>query len=189
MIKTLLKNIANGLECFGFLKEACLIDGILLKVAQGSPELVIMVGIPGSGKSTYVQKYREMGYEVINPDSIRVELTGDMADQSRNHEAWLLTHQLLVYLLKIGQNAVLDATNVNLSNRRKFMKAIKEEVPNVRFKAVVVNVDKEEAVRRVKKRVEEGGLDIPEDVMDRMYNNLRINPPSEEEGFESIEII
>jgi len=161
----------------------------LKKVAQSSPELVMMVGIPGSGKSTYVQQLKEKGYEVINPDAIRFELTGDMADQSQNKRVWDLTYERLVKLLKSGRNAVLDATNVNLSNRRKFMNAVKEEVPNVVFKAIVVNVDKEEAIRRVQKRVSEGGLDIPSDVMDRMYNNMQLNPPTEEEGFETIEII
>ena len=136
-----------------------------------------------------LKQLKDKGYEIINPDTIRVELTGDMADQSQNAKVWRLTHERLVELLKGGRNAVLDATNVNLSNRRKFMNAIKEEVPNVVFKAIQVNVDKDEAIRRVQKRVSEGGLDIPTDVMDRMYNNLQLNPPKEDEGFQTIEII
>lgn len=35
-------------------------------------ELVVMVGLPASGKSTVSRDYQRRGYHVVNPDSIRL---------------------------------------------------------------------------------------------------------------------
>jgi predicted kinase len=152
-------------------------------------ELVIMVGIPGSGKSTYVQALGQQGYEIINPDAIRVELTGDMADQSQNAKVWGFAHRRLIEGLKQGKNMVLDATNVARKGRRELINLVRTEVPGTHIKALVKDISKETAIERVKKRVGEGGLDIPPDVMDRMYEKYRLNPPTAEEGFDEVETI
>ena len=150
------------------------------------PELIVMVGIPGSGKSTYVTELAEQGYAIINPDNIRVEITGDMADQSRNAEVWREANGRLLRLLGEGRNVVLDATNVDPVRRKELLDMVRESGVDVDIKAYVKPVDKDEAIRRVKGRASQGGLDVPEEVMDRMHNSFTETPPSLDEGFSEI---
>ena len=35
------------------------------------PQLLILIGIPGSGKSTYASKYKDLNYEYFSSDNIR----------------------------------------------------------------------------------------------------------------------
>jgi len=152
-------------------------------------ELMLMVGIPGSGKSTYIKELADKGYDVVNPDSIRVELTGNMADQSQNAKVWFTAHQRIIDKLKEGKNVILDATNVDRRGRREIVDRAKREVPGTTVKALVLDVSLETAKERVKKRVKDKGLDIPEEVMTRMYNKFKLNPPSTDEGIDEIEVI
>lgn len=41
-------------------------------------EFIMLVGLPGSGKSTYAEKLKEKGYIIHSSDAIREELTGDI---------------------------------------------------------------------------------------------------------------
>ncbi|QQR55771.1 MAG: AAA family ATPase [Candidatus Melainabacteria bacterium] len=43
--------------------------------------LLLLVGIPGSGKTTLAEKLIEKGYHCLNADSIRRELYGDASAQ------------------------------------------------------------------------------------------------------------
>ena len=45
--------------------------------------MIMMCGLPGSGKSTYAEKLEEEGYIIHSSDKIREEL-GDVNDQSKN---------------------------------------------------------------------------------------------------------
>ena len=42
------------------------------------PELIMLVGLPGSGKSTYAAQYKVKGYHVHSSDDIREELFSDI---------------------------------------------------------------------------------------------------------------
>ncbi len=49
------------------------------------PTFTMLIGIPGSGKSTWI-KENSKGYEIVCPDVIRTEICGDISDQSKNNE-------------------------------------------------------------------------------------------------------
>ena len=78
----------------------------------------ILVGIPGSGKSTYLRTLKNNNLRVVCPDEIRKTLTGNISDQSRNGEIWKLAEEEINSLLSEGFYVVLDATNVNTALRR-----------------------------------------------------------------------
>ena len=49
----------------------------------------MLVGLPGSGKSTIARQLNDIyGTIIVSPDIIRKDLTGDMNDQSRNTEVF-----------------------------------------------------------------------------------------------------
>lgn len=78
------------------------------------PRLILTIGIPGSGKSTLVER---SGLAVVNPDCIREELCGDAADQSRNAQVFAEVGQRLDAVLAADQDVILDATNVDPARR------------------------------------------------------------------------
>lgn len=41
-------------------------------------DFIMLVGLPGSGKSTYAEELKREGYIIHSSDAIREELTGDI---------------------------------------------------------------------------------------------------------------
>ena len=79
----------------------------------------MMVGLPGSGKSTYAKQLSEETNAVIcSSDTIREELYGDENSQDNNDEVFKILHSRIKENLKNGKNVIYDATNIN-SKRRK----------------------------------------------------------------------
>ena len=80
-----------------------------------------LVGIIGSGKSTYALELLKKDLEAvwICPDNIREELTGDMTDQSCNAKIfnYVVPHRL-AHAYKSGKSIIYDATNYNRKNRK-----------------------------------------------------------------------
>lgn len=91
------------------------------------PNLIIMVGLPGSGKSWHANELVRRGEAdgVISSDKIREELLGDENDQSANDKVFKIFYERANKLLSEGKNVVLDATNVTLKSRRRIFAEIK----------------------------------------------------------------
>jgi predicted kinase len=150
------------------------------------PEFIILIGIPGSGKSFWIAKYNKNNkYRVISPDLIRKEITGNISDQSQNAKVWEITKKRVVNLLKNGINVILDATMTTSQNRKNFIK----DLPNAKLKAKIFYVDPEVSKKRIKQDVESGKdrANVPDEVIDRMHDELMKSKDTiEDEGFEII---
>jgi predicted kinase len=156
-----------------------------------TPALIFTIGIPGSGKSTWIKSMLESNEHgeivIVSPDEIRYELTGNMSDQSVNYKAWMLAKQRTTDALKAGKDVILDATNVVAKNRKNFLKGL----PPHALYAKTFETKPEEAISRVKKDIEEGKnrSNVPEDVIRKMHENFENQSTSEkleEEGFEKL---
>lgn len=86
--------------------------------------LFVMIGISGSGKSTYAKKLLEelkaAGAEgiIISSDAIRGEIcNGDQTDQSRNKQVFETAHRRIDESLSLGVNVIWDATNLSREER------------------------------------------------------------------------
>jgi len=135
------------------------------------PEFIMIIGIPGSGKSTWISKYNKNNkYTVVSPDDIRRELTGSISDQSQNAKVWWLTEETVKKLLEGGQSVILDATMTDSQRRKEFIK----ELPPSQLKAKVFYVDPEVSKERISKDIEAGKdrANVPPEVVDRMYGEL-----------------
>jgi predicted kinase len=133
--------------------------------------LVFPVGISGSGKSTYIRKNFRPEV-VINPDSIRKELTGNIADHSKDPYMWsqVVPQRLNAAMDKYGE-AVLDATNVKSSERASILKLFGPDVKKV---AIVFYVDPEVTKARIKKDIEMGvdRSPVPDYAVDRQQQRF-----------------
>lgn len=123
--------------------------------------LYVPVGMPGCGKST-VAASLPSHVVIVNPDSIREELTGDVTDQSKNSEVFRLAHDRAGEALTNGQNVFFDATNLTPKARASLIKiaALTDAMPV----AVLFLTPPAECRRRNRER----SRIVPEAVMDAM---------------------
>lgn len=83
------------------------------------PTLIMLCGIPGSGKTTYAKKYVEEHENTVHiaSDKIREELWGSEATQGDNNEVFSLMQNRTIEALNNGQSVVYDATNITRKDR------------------------------------------------------------------------
>jgi predicted kinase len=83
-------------------------------------ELMLTVGIPGSGKTTHTDKlYPHI--KKISPDLERAKLLGDVNDQSKNDVIFTICERQLINAMKSRTNVIFDATNGTRKRRRRFL--------------------------------------------------------------------
>lgn len=146
------------------------------------PKLIMLVGIPGVGKTTYATKYMKENPNTIHlsSDSIRKELWGDEAIQGDNNEIFSLMHDRAVEALNNGQNVIHDATNMT----RKDRSYIIELCPKfVQIEAHVVWAPIETCIERDAARERTVG----KAVIDKMLK--RFQAPYYDEGISEIKIV
>lgn len=83
------------------------------------PTIIILVGLPGAGKSTYAKEYVENYPNTIHlsSDAIRKELWGDESVQGDNAQVFSLMQSRAVDALNSGKSVVYDATNITRKDR------------------------------------------------------------------------
>jgi predicted kinase len=83
------------------------------------PMLLLMVGYPGSGKSSWA---RRQGFPIVNTDSIRRALHGKWWDAEREPEVWKIAHVMVEALFLAGHSTViLDACNLTPGMRAQWV--------------------------------------------------------------------
>jgi len=146
------------------------------------PTFIMMVGLPGSGKSTYAEKIAEESDAIIcSSDMIRKELYGDVNSQDKNVVVFLTLHRRIKEHLSNGRNVIYDATNISSKRRRAFLKEL-ERIVCIK-KCVIMATPFEECLEKNKQR----DRVIPEDVICKMYKNW--NTPYWFEGWNEIKIV
>lgn len=73
--------------------------------------LVVLVGIAGSGKSTFASRHFAPS-QVLSSDRLRELITDDPSAQGATDDAFDLLHRILAMRLRRGRLTVVDATNV-----------------------------------------------------------------------------
>ena len=75
------------------------------------PDLILTVGLPRSGKSTWARK---QGHPIVNPDAIRLALHGQRFVREAEPMVWAIAKYMVRALFGAGhQTVILDATNTN----------------------------------------------------------------------------
>ncbi len=149
------------------------------------PTLVVMIGIPGSGKSTLIQRWSETQQcLVISTDQIRAQLFGDEAIQGD----WLLIWRevqrqfrdaIAQIQTRTADFAIYDATNTRRRNRRAVI-ALARAVGFTEMIGVWLDPPLELCVQRNQARFRQ----VPDEVLQKMYRQLWSCPPRLHEGLD-----
>lgn len=145
--------------------------------------LVVAAGAPGSGKTTAMNAVAEnRGLAVICPDDIRLELFGDASEQRDGHLVFQIAYDRLRRELcdDASCGAVFDATNC----RRKARRSVLAEAAGCFDYAIcaVAETPLHECLARNRSRERF----VPEEVIEQMFDNLYLNWPSTDEGFDEV---
>ena len=144
--------------------------------------LIVMCGLPASGKSTYSEWLAESGvFCGVCPDKIRGELYGDENIQGDGKTVFAIAHARIEDLGKDGNNVVFDATNIDRKTRKDLVKKMRPHFDIIIckwFSTPLITCKLRNAKRE---------RQVPEEVLDRMYERFR--PPMLDEGFDIVEEI
>lgn len=156
-------------------------------------QLNVMVGLPGSGKSSYIKKTKSKdGLYIISADDVRE----DFPEIEDNSKIFDLVYEKLEILIKsIYENALpnaciyLDNTNLVCKKRKKIFEVAKKLEKscrglNINVTAIIMSTPFETCLERNKNRK---GKVVPEEVIYKYRASFNI--PFYEEGFNEIKII
>lgn len=149
-------------------------------------KLYMMVGIPGSGKSTWILNHQakfKRPYKVVSRDQIRFSLVGEDEEYfSKEKEVF----EKFVEAIKEGLDSDLDvyadATHLNEASRSKLLRALGTSLKGVKVEAIVIRPSFDTIVKQNAQR--SGREFVPLSVIRRM--NYQFTMPTEEEGFDRI---
>lgn len=151
-------------------------------------KLYLMCGIPGSGKSTWIQNHKNKfagTVKVISRDKIRFSMLKDDDDYfSKEDEVWEEFIKQAKISLQENDNTILDATHLNVSSRSKILRALKDSLKNIEICAIVIAPPVDVAIKQNNMR--EGRALVPEKVIRKMYHSFYY--PELIEGFDKIYI-
>lgn len=146
-------------------------------------KLYILIGCPGSGKSTFAKDHLCDKY-VVSRDAIRFEML-------KENEPYFI-HEKSVYKKYVDQikeglmlgDVVADATHLNYGSRMKLLSSL-GSLSDIEVIGIVMQTSLKTCLDRNSQRV--GRTRVPEDALINMYNSLQI--PDGNEGFDRIFII
>jgi bifunctional polynucleotide phosphatase/kinase len=131
-------------------------------------EMIIMVGLPGSGKTTFAKKHFGSKYKIVSGDELKTP---------KNMIAFTMKQ------LQENYSVIIDATNPSRKKRAVFIEIAKKI--NIPVKCVHITTSLEESLFRNNERAKTGN-GVPKIV----YNVYKkhFEEPSEEEGCKVIKI-
>lgn len=138
--------------------------------------LMIMVGIPGSGKST--QAKGMIGYldnEIyVSRDEIRFNLLNDEDDYfAKEDEVWEKFVDTIIEGLKNNKRVWVDATHINRSSRYKILAAIHQQVTPEKIEILFMDTPLEVCLTRNENR-RGGRAYVPPKVIANMHRKLQL---------------
>ena len=144
--------------------------------------LIILIGLPGSGKSTYANSLCKEDNKIVwlSSDSIRKELYGDESIQGDPNKVFQVLHNRVKLYLTCDITVIYDATNVNRKSRKQVISIAKSLLATV--EAHIVWCPYEECIRRDALR----GRTVGEEVINKFIK--RWETPYYDEGIDYIHI-
>lgn len=143
------------------------------------PTIQIIVGIPGSGKTTYCKEYvnKSKRFVHISSDNIRKEILGTEQDQSDNNKVFSIMQERTLSALQKGYSVLYDATNLTRKDRLRIINSCPAYVQK---EAIICWAPIETCIERDLNR----NRTVGKDIIDKMLK--RFQAPFFDEGIDRI---
>ena len=146
------------------------------------PVLILLCGIPGSGKTTWAKNYisKNPDFVHLSSDAIRAELYGDENIQGSPVEVFTLMQKKAVESLNAGYNVVYDATSMTRKDRAGIISMCPKFTHiqcNIIWAPIETCIERDTTRERT----------VGKEVIDRMLKRFQM--PYYDEGIDEINII
>ena len=147
----------------------------------------IMVGAPGGGKSTWAASKKDSlsdDVNIVSRDQIRFSLLSDkdsyFAKETLVYNTFVSE---IIESAKTHKDTIVDATNINISSRRKLFNRLNPFIGGiVEYNAIVIMPPIEVCMQRNSTRT--GRTRVPDSALKNIYSTYE--EPIYEEGFTNI---
>ncbi|KAF8564408.1 hypothetical protein P879_02611 [Paragonimus westermani] len=167
------------------------VHGRMPPASKAECEVIMMIGLPGAGKTYYAERLRadnrEKQYTVLGTNLIldKMKVCG-LSRQRNYHGRWDVLidkatkclNTLMGIASRRRRNYILDQTNVYPSAQRRKMRPFE----GFKRKAIVIVPTDEEFRRRIAQREKEEGKEVPESAVLEMKANFEIPKPLSEDS-------
>jgi predicted kinase len=143
-----------------------------------------MVGIPASGKTTWIERNLPTSVVRIRLDRIRRRTYGYdpiQLEASKEEKVWSLADLLLSKAIRAGHDIVVDSMALTNEWRQRIMR-VADEASREPLEKVAIFLDT--PVDLALSRNQNREKHVPDDAVREMNGHVR--PPSKEEGFSQI---
>jgi predicted kinase len=135
-------------------------------------ELIILIGLQGSGKTTYYHEHFA---------ATHVHVSKDLMTNARNRDAMQLTQ--IDEALGAGRNVVVDNTNPTIDSRKPLIDAGKRHGARV----IAVYLEPRIPTCLARNRQREGKARVPDVAI--FVTKKKLVAPSIEEGFDEVRVV
>lgn len=155
-----------------------------MKINKNERYLFVTRGIPGAGKSTYIENMFKSKANIISPDELRIKMNGIIEtpnnglqiSQANAAEIWKKVFESLIDSIQHNQITVLDATSTCNKQLKKYL--FLTEKYNTKFYIIdFSSISLLECQYRNANRFPEYKR-VPDEVLIRMYGKINV-PVSE----------
>ena len=129
------------------------------------PKLLVLKGLPGSGKSTFARKLvDEQGYVRVNKDDLRKMLHNGKHSQSKEEMVLEVRDLIVSNALYAGKNVVVDDTNIHPKHEERLSQIV-DIMPNSKSVSFAINdsffkVSVEQCIKNDLKRFDSVGEQV-----------------------------
>lgn len=150
------------------------------------PNLILTIGISGSGKSAYLKKHFKKE-EILSADELRKVLCGNVNDQSKNSSVWRIIKETAVKMIEEKYpRVVIDGINVVSKDRTRFLKNFKDL--ECITTALVFKPDLEISLKRIEKDIKNNinRAAVEKEVLEKQYKAFKAGYENIKNQFDEI---
>ncbi len=163
---------------------------LLIELTNEKPNLYLLVGLPGTGKSTYIKDVLSKtlkNYVVVSSDDVLERIA---TEKNKTYDDIFLdnidaatqeSNSIFEKALKNNLSIVVDKTNLSIKSRKKWLQRCGDRYNKI---AVIFEVDDHTICNRLEQRSKQSGKTIRPQIFIDMKK--RYQPPSLGEGFDQI---
>ncbi|MDL5052471.1 AAA family ATPase [Desertifilum tharense] len=151
--------------------------------ARMPSNLILLIGLPGSGKSTFARQLIANcpSYQLVSTDEIRAQLFGDEGFQGSWMQVWRQVEREFHQAVQQQAPTVYDATNAKRSYRQEAI-ALARQSGFTLITGIWLDIPLAVCLERNRERSRQ----VPEEIVLQMHRQLSDAPPSLAEGLDEL---